>query len=81
MDLDLRDIMEDFFKNTVTPNTSSLWNHQNAPESLSKAQIMEAVQMLNSSQFEAVSKAQADFIDEDKSDENVQQKIQLQVHT
>lgn len=42
IDLDHRDVMEEFFKKTVTPH-ASLFIHPNAPDSLNKEQVLKAV--------------------------------------
>ena len=60
LDMDHRDIIEDFMRNFISPQTSQASSrHPRKP--LTKAEVMDAVKMLNDSQVNAHRKAQQEM--------------------
>lgn len=71
MNLDYAEIMEDFLRNEVSPQTSK----SATGSSLTKDQVYETVNFLNDSQFNAAREAQEFFEKSDQNDENVIEEI------
>ena len=72
--LDYAELMEEFVKEEVTPQTSQPTAGR---RQLSKDQVFEVLQILNESQYKAAREAQEHHKDKDQNDENVIESIQL----